>query len=137
MADIDLLLSALDGVKATSTRDGHSRWMALCPSHSDKGASLSIRESNDRVLIHCFAGCGAVDILDSVGLDFGVLQPVTENYRPLFKKSTDDTLAIAESIIDLLPKTLAAGTRLSAKDKQDIINAKILIARRNKQWEDG
>lgn len=106
MADIDLLLSALDGVKATSTRDGHRRWMALCPTHSDKGASLSIRESNDRVLIHCFAGCGAMDILDSVGLDFGVLQPVTENYRPLFKKSNDDTLAIAESIIDLLPKTL-------------------------------
>ena len=137
MADIDLLLSALDGVKATSTRDGHRRWMALCPSHSDKGASLSIRESNDRVLVHCFAGCGAVDILDSVGLDFGVLQPVTENYKPLFKKSTDDNLAIAESIIELLPKTLEAGTRLSPKDKQDIINAKILIARRNKQWEDG
>ena len=137
MADIDLLLASLDGVKATSTRDGHRRWMALCPTHSDKGASLSIRESNDRVLVHCFAGCSVVQILNFLGLDFGVLLPVTENYRPLFKKSTDDNLAIAESIIDLLPKTLAAGTRLSEKDKLDVINAKILIARRNKQWEDG
>lgn len=137
MADIDLLIASLDGVKQTSARDGHRRYMALCPSHSDKGASLSIRETHDRVLIHCFAGCSVTGVLESLGLDFGVIQPVTENYRPLFKKSKDDEYAIAKSMIDLLPATLAAGTRLSDKDKQDIIKAKILIARREKVWEDG
>jgi hypothetical protein len=88
-------------------------------------------------LIHCFAGCSAAGILESLGLDFGVIQPVTENYKPLFKKTQDDEYAIAESMLDLLPHTLASGVRLSDKDKRDIINAKILIARRNKLWEDG
>lgn len=137
MANIDLLLSSLDGVKQTSSKAGHRRYMALCPSHSDKGASLSIREAGDRVLIHCFAGCGAADVLESIGLDFGVLQPVTENYKPLFRKTMDDEYAVALSIMELLPKTLESGMRLSEKDKRDIINAKILIARRHKLWEDG
>ena len=137
MANLDLLLASLDGVKQTATKAGHRRYMALCPSHSDKGASLSIRETGDRVLIHCFAGCSAAGILESLGLDFGVIQPVTENYKPLFKKTQEDEYAIAESMLDLLPHTLASGVRLSDKDKRDIINAKILIARRNKFWEDG
>jgi len=39
------------------------RWMACCPSHLDKTASLSIRELDDgRVLIHDFAGCCAEDL---------------------------------------------------------------------------
>ena len=137
MADIDLLIASLDGVKQTSSKQGHRRYMALCPSHSDKGASLSIRETGDRVLIHCFAGCSAAGILESLGLDFGVIQPVTENYKPLFRKTIDEEYAIAESMLELLPHTLANGVRLSEKDKRDIINAKILIARRNKLWEDG
>lgn len=137
MANLDLLLASLDGVKQTATKAGHRRYMALCPSHSDKGASLSIRETGDRLLIHCFAGCSATGILESLGLDFGVLQPVTENYKPLFRKTQDDEYAIAQSMLELLPHTLASGVRLSEKDKRDIINAKILIARRDKLWEDG
>ena len=88
-------------------------------------------------MIHCFAGCSASGILESLGLDFGVIQPVTENYKPLFRKTQDEEYAIAESMLELLPYTLASGVRLSEKDKRDIINAKILIARRNKLWEDG
>lgn len=137
MADINLLISSLEGVKQTGSKAGSRRYMALCPSHSDKGASLSIRESGDRVLIHCFAGCGAADILQSVGLDFGVIQPVSENYRPLFKPTKDDEYAVAVSMLEMLPHTIKNGVRLSDKDKQDIIKAKILIARRNKLWEAG
>jgi len=33
-------------------------WMANCPAHEDKNASLSISEGKDgRALLHCFAGC--------------------------------------------------------------------------------
>jgi CHC2 zinc finger len=32
-------------------------WMALCPAHCDKSPSLSIHESNGKILLHCFAGC--------------------------------------------------------------------------------
>ena len=42
--------------------------MAICPSHSDKKASLSITNKGDRILINCFAGCTSMDILNAVGL---------------------------------------------------------------------
>lgn len=63
---------------------GGDKWMARCPSHDDKGPSLSIRDAGDgRTLIHCFAGCGAVDVLTAIGLELSDLYPPTENhYEP-------------------------------------------------------
>jgi len=66
------LLDRLDGVKQT----GPDRWIAKCPSHKDRSPSLSIREIDDgRVLLKCFAGCGALDVLDSLGLTWSALFP--------------------------------------------------------------
>lgn len=66
------LLDRLDGLKQT----GPNRWVARCPAHEDKSPSLSIREIDDgRVLIRCFAGCGALDVLDSLGLNWAALFP--------------------------------------------------------------
>lgn len=77
------LLDRLDGVKAT----GPGRWVARCPGHQDKAPSLSIREIDDRTLIHCFAGCAAADVLAAVGLS---LRDLFED-RPLFEASTKNT----------------------------------------------
>lgn len=44
-------------------------WMALCPAHSDKNPSLSIREDNGRILLHCFAGCSAEAICAAAGIN--------------------------------------------------------------------
>lgn len=66
------LLSRLDRVK----QPGPDRWQARCPAHDDKGPSLSIRELPDgRVLLHCFAGCSAGEVLAAVGLTLGDLFP--------------------------------------------------------------
>ena len=66
------LLSRLEKVKPT----GPGRYSARCPSHQDKGPSLSIRELDDgRVLLHCFAGCETGEVLSAVGLDFTSLFP--------------------------------------------------------------
>jgi hypothetical protein len=68
----DALLSRLERVKQTAP----ARWLARCPSHDDRSPSLSIRELEDgRVLINCFAGCGAIDVLDALGLEWGALFP--------------------------------------------------------------
>lgn len=69
---VDFLLGRLSRVKAR----GSDQWMACCPAHEDRTASLSIKSMEDgRVLLHCFAGCTADDILGSVGLEFGDLFP--------------------------------------------------------------
>ena len=50
--------------------------MASCPHHTDRQASLSIKEGEDgRVLLHCFAGCANADVVASAGLSFPDLFP--------------------------------------------------------------
>lgn len=68
----DNLLSRLQKVKRT----GQGRWMACCPAHPDRSASVSIRELDDgRVLVHCFAECAVTDVLAAIGLEFADLMP--------------------------------------------------------------
>lgn len=58
------LLDRLDGVSQT----GPDQWLARCPAHHDRSPSLSIREGDKMVLVHCFAGCETADILGVLGL---------------------------------------------------------------------
>jgi DNA primase len=63
------LLNRLEGVKET----GPNRWLAQCPAHHDRSPSLSVRDADDRLLIHCFAGCEPLDIVQAVGLELSDL----------------------------------------------------------------
>ena len=67
----DRFLSHLEGVRST----GQDRWIARCPAHSDKSPSLAIRETDDRVLIHCFAGCDVHEVVSAVDLKLSDLFP--------------------------------------------------------------
>ena len=96
----ELLLSRLNSVKNT----GRDKWLALCPAHDDRSPSLSIKQIDDRILIRCFAGCGFLDVLASVGLDANALFPdkVSNPYEkpkpaPRFNKSELFDLAISEA----------------------------------------
>jgi hypothetical protein len=40
--------------------------MARCPAHGDKNPSLSVRDENGRVLLHCFAGCTVESICEAL-----------------------------------------------------------------------
>lgn len=69
---IDLILSRLDRPRQRQA----GQWSARCPAHSDRGPSLSVRETPDgSVLVHCFAGCGAADVVGALGLGMGDLFP--------------------------------------------------------------
>jgi hypothetical protein len=65
------LLDRLQGVRETGPR----RFLARCPAHDDHDPSLSVRELEDRTLLHCFAGCAPTDVLAAVGLDLRDLFP--------------------------------------------------------------
>ena len=45
-------------------------YMALCPAHADGNPSLSIREGEHGILLHCFAGCDTRSVLEAMGLTF-------------------------------------------------------------------
>ena len=61
---IDNLLSRLKGVK----RNGNG-YLAICPGHDDHKPSLSITLKDDRILLHCHAGCELADILRPLNLE--------------------------------------------------------------------
>jgi len=71
------LLERLEGVRKSG-----SGWIACCPSHSDRKPSLSIREGDDdRVLLHCWAGCTTADILAALRLQWSDLFPARQSGR--------------------------------------------------------
>jgi hypothetical protein len=57
MTDAHAITAALGGLWK-----GNSG-MACCPVHDDRSPSLSIRDGDDQVLVHCFAGCDRRDII--------------------------------------------------------------------------
>ncbi len=134
----DTLLSQLSRIKRT----GVNRWLALCPAHSDKRPSLAIRELDDeRVLIHCFAGCSVEEVLDAVGLEFDALFPerAIGDHMPRERRpfNSSDVLAalnfeinVASIILDRMvnDKDITAGDWLRFKTAADRIrSAKELV----------
>lgn len=72
----ELLLDKLQGVKAA----GLGRWRANCPAHEGSSSSLSIMTVDDgRILIHCFAGCEAGDVVAALGMELSDLFPPRES----------------------------------------------------------
>ncbi len=117
-----LLLDRLEHVKAT----GQGKWLALCPAHDDRSPSLSIRETGDRVLVHCFAGCAVSDVLLALGLSMADLFPerLTNTYSPKPKAPKFSTyelfpLLVQEAVILALAlEVLFTGKVLSDTDLQ-------------------
>ena len=61
---LELVLGKLDGV-----RQHGGYWMAQCPAHEDREASLSIARGTEQpVVFKCHAGCDRDAILDALGL---------------------------------------------------------------------
>jgi putative DNA primase/helicase len=74
-------LAKLRGVR----REG-SAWKALCPAHADKNPSLSIRQTDGKTLIHCYAGCSSESVLAALGIEV----------RDLFENDRDGRRIVAE-----------------------------------------
>ena len=112
-----------------SYRSGKDEYQCLCPAHQDKTASLSIKNLPDeRILIHCFAGCAANDILGAVGLTFddivpkrlGDFKPVSKPFNPyaVLKAISNETLLVALAGLEV-----ANGKTLPQEDKDRLMIA--------------
>jgi len=117
------LLERLEMVRKTGT----GKWIARCPAHDDGTPSLSVTEieNGNRVLIHCRGGCGALHILESIGMDWSALYPdEQESYRPMWRSNTEQK-AIDDMIIAIAQARRDKGERLNEVDKQALIQAKL------------
>ena len=112
------LLNRLDGVRQTAAL----KYVARCPAHDDKSPSLSLHDLEDRVLIHCFAGCGPGEVLSAVGLTLSDLFVRHETHRPTPSRNRWDArillkLLRAESEVVLMAANdTAKGRTLNTED---------------------
>ena len=80
---LQTLLDRLDAVRSR----GAGKWSARCPAHQDHSPSLSIRQGDDgRILVHCFAGCTALEICSELEVSvrdlFQVSPPSRRQHQP-------------------------------------------------------
>lgn len=82
--NINVFLQSFNKVKRT----GQDQYICCCPAHYDDKASLSIayNPKEDKIALHCHAGCDTADILTSVGKTWAdVLPAKDEEVKPLQK----------------------------------------------------
>ncbi|MBN0119909.1 virulence-associated protein E, partial [Pseudomonas aeruginosa] len=62
--------------------NGKHRWKACCPAHDDKSPSLDVTEAEDgTVLLKCWVGCSAAEIVGAIGLELRDLFPGEKRER--------------------------------------------------------
>jgi hypothetical protein len=117
---VDAILGRLSRVKAS----GRDKWLACCPAHEDATPSLAIRALDDgRVLVHCFGGCSALDVVESLGLDMRDLFPAClGEFKPLSQPfSAADVLRVLTSearVIAIAAADIADGRPVNAADSE-------------------
>ena len=118
---VDVLLDRLTSVKQTRP----DRWQARCPAHDDRSPSLAITETAEgTVLVKCWAGCSASDIVGAVGLELKDLFPPKfdgKTYQaskpPRYSAHEVVKTVITEAtILELAYRTLERGDQLNDQD---------------------
>ena len=130
MADINRLILMFDKVKRT----GDGKWLACCPVHNDKSPSLAIKQTDDeKILIHCFAGCGVEDIVSAIGLSLADLMPDNPQFKkgsklPKFNKyELFDRVVFESTILLVAIRQLFNNEPLSDEDMARVIKAEETI----------
>jgi Protein of unknown function (DUF3631) len=101
-ATLDKFLGRLDGV----SRNG-KQFKALCPAHHDRNTSLSVRETNGKILVKCFAGCTTEDVCKALEIEI----------RELFIEHRSEKQMVTEySYTDECGKLLYQNIRFDPKD---------------------
>ena len=110
-ACLDKVLSCLDKVKST----GSNKWKACCPSHDDKHPSLAISETLDgTVLLKCWIGCNAQQIVSAIGLELRDLFPGEKRER----RGPSQAAIKHERTVHLIGQSLHDKGKLAGDDLQ-------------------
>jgi putative DNA primase/helicase len=61
----------VEGVLArlAAVRRSGTGWQALCPAHADRNPSLSVHIRDNKILLHCHAGCSQEAVLAALGIE--------------------------------------------------------------------
>lgn len=111
------LIDRLLGVRKT----GPATWIARCPAHDDKSPSITVTEVEDRILIHCFAGCDVHSIVAAVGMEItdlfpDRLEPHGQLKRRFLPSDTIQCLSKEIFFLIMCAGDLEKGEKLTAAD---------------------
>jgi hypothetical protein len=116
--------------KLECVRDfGNGRGIARCPAHDDKTPSLAWRICDDgTLLVKCWAGCGAHDIVDAIGLKLRDLfaGPIDRNRLGDFRPDLRQALAglrLEATVVLIAADDISRGVTLSAADIERVQRA--------------
>lgn len=132
MNPAERLLERLEGVR----QHGGGQYAAKCPAHDDHNPSLGVRILDDRILIHCRAGCAPGDVLDAVGLSLSDLfdKPLDHRSKPIPKRNRWDARALLKTSLDesivilIAARQVTRGEPLNAVDQKRLVQAVKRIA---------
>jgi putative DNA primase/helicase len=120
-------------------------WTARCPvpEHHDKNNSLSLSEDpSHNVLIHCFAGCTAKEIMGALGLTLAALYPPKTTKKSHTKALTLKQLAQDKQLSEAFLKELGVSQKGNAIEITYFLEDGSLLrtalkAREGSLWEKG
>lgn len=125
MSRAEILLSKLDKARKT----GAETWLASCPAHADRRASLSVRETSDgRVLVHCFAGCSVQEVVAAAGVEISDLFPPRQHHgkperRPFPAVDVLRCVAFETLVVSAAAAALLAGEPFGPAERERLILA--------------
>ncbi len=107
------ILPRLEKVKKNS-----NGWLGLCPSHADRQQSLSISESDGKVLLKCFAGCDTNTIVSALGLEMKdlFLEPYQTQKSNRNRADTKKKIVAVYPYFDECGELLYENVRFEPKD---------------------
>lgn len=127
------LLNKLEKVKGSK-----GRWTACCPAHNDKNPSLAITQTDDgRILLKCFGGCSAQQVVEAVGMDLTDLFPNDNNInylkannqgnkpvrRPFYATDLLKIIQFEALITSIAAFDLSQGREVSTEDRKRLKTA--------------
>lgn len=114
-------VSRLTNVK----KNGQGKWMCSCPAHQDSDPSLAVGQTNTgKILLRCFAGCSAVDVVNAMGLKLEDLFPDAYEENPLAfaqremaqREKLKADISYANTFLNILTDHLKKGQAVSEND---------------------
>ena len=83
--------------------NGRNRFRAFCPAHNSDSHSLALAIEEDRLLIRCHAGCGALEVLQAVGCDWEDCYPESQKNRRSLAREFEIKPAgtVADRVVEL------------------------------------
>ena len=118
---VGLVLDRLEGVRKSG-----AGWIAKCPAHEDRSPSLSVKEGQRGVMLHCHAGCSFAAIVEALGL-----KQSDTFYEPLSapQRRQRATKAVLKSVCSEALIVVCAASPVGPTNVEDMARLKTAIAR--------